>query len=167
MKDANEILKEKGLFQSSKDTNQKYLINYGKNYMDAVNAIAGETLISGYTARVDNEKGINGLLNFCEKSDYAYVGIVRVLGNGHATTLCSYQNSYTKDKNGDKIYSELTVINPWDSKSSLGASSYKMNEVSNLIMYRLNSKYRHNLEGQRFRKAYYDYILKKKEFIFK
>ena len=167
LKDANEILKEKGLFQSSKDTNQKYLINYGKNYMDAVNAIAGETLISGYTARVDNEKGINGLLNFCEKSDYAYVGIVRVLGNGHATTLCSYQNSYTKDKNGDKIYSELTVINPWDSKSSLGASSYKMNEVSNLIMYRLNSKYRHNLEGQRFRKAYYDYILKKKEFIFK
>lgn len=135
LSEANEICKSAGVYNGA-------YINWGENYKDAVNALAGEEALTEF-GRASKLVEKNNLLNDITSSDDAYFVVARVLDDSHATLLKSEQNDYTY-KGGEKTYNSLDVINSWYStnpNSKLGAANYKMSEVSNLTWYKVNDEY--------------------------
>ena len=166
LKEANDILKDQNIFVSN-GYKQEYFINTGDVYIKAVNAIAGEQLLSSFE-RASGESEITKLLNKVENSDSAYLGVVRVLNNSHATLLKSDQQNFTVSGNENyKTYSALNVINPWRSNGNLGKDVYEMKDVSNVTMYKINNKYMQNQNDRIFQKAYQNKIVNGKEWIYK
>lgn len=135
LSEANEICKNAGVYNGA-------YINWGENYKDAVNSLVGEEALTEY-GRASKLVEKNNLLNDITSSDDAYFVVARVLDDSHATLLKSEQNDYTY-KGSEKSYNSLDVLNSWYStnpNSKLGASNYKMSEVSNLTWYKVNDEY--------------------------
>lgn len=135
LREANDICKGADVFNGA-------YISWGEDYKNAVNALVGEEALTEY-GRASGLEDKNNLLNDITESDDAYFVVARVLNDSHATLLKSQQDDYTY--NGDKkTYNSLDVLNSWYStnpNSKLGATNYKMSEVSNLTWYKVNGEY--------------------------
>lgn len=134
LKQANDIVKASGEYDGT-------YITYGKKYIGAVNALAGEQVLSDKFEKVNTNYEMNNLLNEIDTSEEPYFIVARVLGDKHAVLLNSKQNDYVI-VDGKKIYKSLNVINPWEKGySKLGNLNYDISDISNLTSYKIDSNY--------------------------
>ncbi len=142
LQEANEILKEKGLFvKGEKDKNgvaQVNEIGCGKGYVDAVNAIAGGEYLQmdgNYLQFSEKEtnKIFNRLVKSYNDSKNVYFVHMRVLDNSHSVLFKSMEygeNTRPED-------ARINVLNPWRDSERTSMKVETLGQVDRADFYKL------------------------------